>query len=59
MKCEAILNMVEAEFGKNLLHPIYLQVCLNRLLILHWKQDVKSGLKIIEEIALPADAVLH
>jgi tetratricopeptide (TPR) repeat protein len=50
---EAILDIVEAEFGKNLLHPIYLRICVNRLLIYFWKQDLKSAIKIVEEITIP------
>jgi tetratricopeptide (TPR) repeat protein len=52
-ECEAILNFVEAEFGKNLLHQVYLQICINRLLIYFWNQDHKAALKIIEEINAP------
>ncbi|MGC2238981.1 MAG: tetratricopeptide repeat protein [Pyrinomonadaceae bacterium] len=52
-ECEAILDFVEAEFGKNLLHPVYLQICINRLLIYFWNQDIKPALKIIEEINAP------
>lgn len=52
-ECEAILNFVEAEFGKNLLHPVYLQLCINRLLIYFWSQDIEPALKIIEEIKVP------
>ncbi len=52
-ECEAILNIVEAEFGKNLLHPIYLRLCVNRLLICFWRQDLKPAIKIIEEITAP------
>jgi tetratricopeptide (TPR) repeat protein len=52
-ECEAILNFVEAEFGKNLLHPVYLQICINRLLIYFWSQDIEPALKIIEEINVP------
>lgn len=52
-ECEAILNFVEAEFGKNLLHPVYLQICINRLLIYFCNKDLKPALKIIEEINAP------
>jgi len=52
-ECETILDIVEVEFDKNLLHPVYLQVCINRLLICFWKQDFESGMKIIEEINEP------
>jgi tetratricopeptide (TPR) repeat protein len=49
-ECEAILDVVEAEFGENLLHPVYLQICINRLLIYFWSQNFAPALKIIEEI---------
>jgi tetratricopeptide (TPR) repeat protein len=52
-ECEAILNSVGEEFGKNLLHPVYLQICVNRLLIYFWNQDFKLALKTIEEISSP------
>lgn len=52
-ECETILEVVESDFGKNLLHPVYLQICINRLLIYFWSQDIESALKIIEEINVP------
>jgi tetratricopeptide (TPR) repeat protein len=52
-ECETVLEVVESDFGKNLLHPVYLQICVNRLLIYFWNQDLGSALKIIEEIATP------
>jgi len=53
-ECEAILNIVEADCGTNPLHPIYLQICLNRLLICFWNGDIKSAIEIVEEIKTPA-----
>jgi tetratricopeptide (TPR) repeat protein len=50
---ETILNIVETEFGKNLLHPTYLRICVNRLLIYFWKQEPVQAIKIIEEITVP------
>lgn len=52
-EAEAILDIVEAEFGKDLFHPTYLRVCINRLLICFWKQDLESAFKIIEKINSP------
>ncbi len=49
-ECQAILDVVESEFSKNSLHPIYLQIRINRLLIYFFNQDIKPALKIIEEI---------
>jgi tetratricopeptide (TPR) repeat protein len=48
---EALLEMVEAEFGENLTHPIYLKICINRLLTLIWKKDFDAALEIIEIIS--------
>jgi tetratricopeptide (TPR) repeat protein len=52
-ECEAILNTVEANFRTNQLHPVYLQICLNRLLICFWNGDIRSALQTIEEIKTP------
>ncbi len=52
-ECEAILDVVESNFGENKIHPIYIQSCLNRLLIHLWKGDIESARKIIEEISSP------
>ncbi len=52
-ECETILEIVESDFGKNLLHPVYLQLCINRLLIYFWSQDIEPALKLIEEINVP------
>jgi tetratricopeptide (TPR) repeat protein len=52
-ECEAILDVVQAEFGENLLHPVYLQICINRLLIYFWSQEFAPALRIIEEISAP------
>lgn len=52
-ECEAILDLVKADFETNPLHPVYLQICLNRLLVYFWKGDVKAALQIIEEIKTP------
>lgn len=50
---EAILNIVETDFNRDLLHPIYLRVCINRLLVCFWRQDLESAFKIINEISSP------
>ncbi|HSK73401.1 MAG TPA: tetratricopeptide repeat protein, partial [Pyrinomonadaceae bacterium] len=47
---EALLEMVEAEFGDNLKHPVYLKICINRLLTLIWKKKFDQALEIIEKI---------
>lgn len=52
-ECEAILDMVEIEFGKKLIHPVYLQICINRLLIYFWKKNTQAAMELIEEITAP------
>jgi tetratricopeptide (TPR) repeat protein len=49
-EADTILEVVEEEFGKNLLHPVYLQICVNRLLICFYKQETGKALEIISEI---------
>lgn len=52
-ECEAILDLVEMDFGKNPMHPVYLQICINRMLVCFWKGDKENNakaIKIIEEI---------
>ena len=48
---EALLEMVEAEFGENLTHPVYLKICINRLLTLIWKKNYDAALAIIEKLS--------
>lgn len=55
---EAILEIVENDFGKNLLNPIYLQICVNRLMICYHKnsrESIEQGLKLINEIKTPME----
>ena len=47
---EAILKMVEVEFGENSLHPVYFQIRINRLLMLIWKRDFQVALEVVENI---------
>ena len=44
-ECETILDIVEADFRANKLHPVYIQICLNRLLVCFWKSDVRISNK--------------
>lgn len=54
-EAEAILHLVEIEFGENPWHPVYLQIRINRLLTLFWKQETEAALKIIEELKKPLE----
>ncbi|MDQ3041240.1 MAG: hypothetical protein M3R11_02545 [Acidobacteriota bacterium] len=54
-ECESILQFTEEQFKENQLHPVYLQICLNRLGIFHWKKDYQKALEIIEELKIPME----
>ena len=54
-ECESILQFTEEQFKENHLHPIYLQIRLNRLLTLLWKKDYQKAVKIIEELKIPME----
>ncbi len=54
-ECESILQFTEEQFKENHLHPVYLQICLNRLGTLHWKKDSQRAVEIIEELKIPME----
>jgi tetratricopeptide (TPR) repeat protein len=54
-ECESILQFTEEQFKENHLHPVYLQIRLNRLGTLLWKKDHKKAVEIIEELRIPME----
>ena len=52
---ELILSETEAEYKDNQLHPVYLQISVNRLLTHYWKGEYQQALKIIEQVSIPID----
>lgn len=57
-EAEIILNAVRDEFNGNQLHPVYLQIRINQLMILIWKrtpESISEGLQIIDEITIPME----
>ena len=54
-ECESILQFTEEQFKDNQLHPVYLQIRLNRLMTLHWKKDCQKAIEIIEELEIPME----
>jgi tetratricopeptide (TPR) repeat protein len=52
-ECEIILSETEAQFQNNQLHPVYIQICVNRLMTYYWKQEFSKGLEIIDKLAAP------
>lgn len=47
---ETHLDMAELEFAGNKLHPVYLQIQVNRLMILSWSGKLKEGRKLTESL---------
>jgi tetratricopeptide (TPR) repeat protein len=52
---ELILSETEAEYRHNQLHPVYFQICANRLLIHYWKGEYSQALEIIEQLSNPIE----
>jgi tetratricopeptide (TPR) repeat protein len=52
---ELILSETEAEYKHNQLHPVYFQICVNRLLIHYWKGEYSQALEIIEQLSNPIE----
>lgn len=52
---ESILQFTEEEFKGNQLHPVYLQIRLNRLITFHWKKDYQQAVEIINELKIPME----
>lgn len=50
---DALLNLVEAEFGHNPLNHVCLQLQINKLLICQYRRHIKEGLRIVKEISEP------
>ena len=50
--CDAILDQVEHEFAGNHLHPVYLQIRVNRLMVLFWNQKYDEAIQIVKNLAL-------
>jgi tetratricopeptide (TPR) repeat protein len=50
-ECEALLGLVENDFSENKLHPVYLQLQINRLLICYWGNNFREGQKLINKIS--------
>ena len=52
---ELILSETEAEYADNQLHPVYLQICVNHLLMHYWKGEYLQALSMIEQISIPIE----
>lgn len=50
-ECETILSVTEAQFENDRQNPVYLQLCINRLMTHYWKKEFQQGLEIIENLA--------
>ena len=50
-EAEAILSLVENDFSENKIHPVYLQLQINRIMLLSWNENFDKGVEIIKEIS--------
>jgi tetratricopeptide (TPR) repeat protein len=51
-EAETILAETEFEYENNRLHPVYIQICVNRLMIYYWKREFEKALAFIEELSV-------
>lgn len=49
-ECEDILKMVESEFRLDELHPVYLQIRINKLMVHYWNEEYDAGIDLIKQI---------
>lgn len=61
-ECELILKETESEYENNQIHPVYIQICINRLMTYYWKgirykdsEEFQRGLLIVEKLAAPVE----
>lgn len=61
-ECELILAETESEYENNQLHPVYIQICVNRLMTHYWKgirykdaAEFQKGMTIVEKLAVPVE----
>jgi tetratricopeptide (TPR) repeat protein len=50
-ECEALLSLVENDFSENKIHPVYLQIKINRMMLLCWCEKFDEAFAIINEIS--------
>jgi tetratricopeptide (TPR) repeat protein len=51
-EAEIILAETEIEYEDDYLHPVYIQICVNRLMIYYWKQEFERALELIEKLSV-------
>lgn len=54
-ECEAILETIETGFTDNHLHPVYLQICVNRMMTLYYRENFQEAIKIVEQLSVPME----
>lgn len=50
LEAESILKSVEDDFGENILHPVYQQICINRIMICFGKKEFPQACRLIDKI---------
>ena len=54
-ECEAILETIETGFADNQLHPVYLQICVNRMMTLYYRENFQEAIVIVEQLSVPME----
>jgi tetratricopeptide (TPR) repeat protein len=50
-ECEVILSEIESEYADNPFHPVYIQICVNRMATHYRKGEDPQALAIIEQLS--------
>lgn len=52
---DLILEQTAEEFRDNQLHPVYLQIRINQMMSMYFRQNIQDALEILEEIRIPME----
>lgn len=51
IECKAILDHAQAEFENDRRHPVFLQICINRMKVLVWEKEYEEARSLVNNIA--------
>jgi tetratricopeptide (TPR) repeat protein len=51
-ECEDILKTIEEGFSDNQLHPVYMQICVNKMMALFTKGEFQKAVKIVDDLSV-------
>lgn len=50
-EADALLSLVENDFAGNKIHPVYLQLQINRMMLFCWREKFDDAAKIVQELS--------